>query len=405
MSWKPGSPSSTSLLMKSMLSPAKHRTLYLSPVYKIAGAEMSLLGMLRNINREVFEPLVALSGPGPLVERIARLGVETVIIPQQKLKPMNPLPYLKTVFSLVNLIRTRQIDLIHSNIGLSNQYGVVAARLTDIPIICHIRDILSKRSFRRMFLGYSDVLIANSHAVASSYAKYVAKSQKVVVIHNGVDLKEFSPICTKSGVFRRKLGLPDDAFIVGHIARICPEKGQHTLIDAMARVAKTHSEVYALIAGNIADHISDAFLMSLKQRVREQGLCERIIFTGFVDNIIELYADLDLVILPSLFEPFGRTLIEAMAMEKPVIAAAVGGPLEVVVEGETGFLVPPNDPDKLAEALLKILQDKELAKRLGENGKERVKRFFTIEEYVRKNEQVYLELLNSKNPGLRTTGS
>ncbi len=382
--------------MKSTLSPARHRILHLDPTSAIGGAEISLLELLRNLNREVFDPLVALPGPGPMVERMARLGVETVIIPQQKLKARNPLPYLKTVFYLVNLVRERNIDLIHSNADIGNQYGVVAARLTGIPIICHTRNILSKRPFQRMFLRYADVLIANSRAVAASYARYVAKSQKAVVIHNGVDIDEFSPIRTKSGVFRKKLGLPDDAFVVGHIARICPEKGQHTLIDAMALVEKTQSKAYALIVGDTVIDDSAPFLKSLKQRVLEHKLAERVIFTGFVENIVDLYTDLDLVVLPSLCEPFGRSLIEAMAMEKPVIASGLGGPLEIVENGITGFLVPPNDPVELAETILKILQDKKLAKRMGENGKERVKRF-SIEENVRKTEQVYLELLNSKS--------
>ena len=383
--------------MKSTPSLAKHRILFLDPTSAISGAEVSLLGLLRNLNREVFDPLVALPGIGPLFERVARLGVETVIIPQSKLKVSNPLPYLKTVFYLVKLIRERGVGLIHSNMDIGNQYGLVAARLTGIPIICHTRNILTKRPFQRMLLRYADVLIANSRAVKASYAMYVSKSQKVVVINNGVDLDEFSSLHAGIGMFREKIGVPNDAFVVGHIARICPEKGQHTLIDAMALVAKTQSKAYALIVGDTIVDNSTAFLMSLKQRVLEYELADKVIFTGFVDKIVDLYADLDLVVLPSLCEPFGRTLIEAMAMEKPVIASGVGGPLEIVENEVTGFLISPNDPVQLAEAILKVLQDKKLSKKLGENGKERVNRFFTIEENVRKNEQVYLELLNSKS--------
>lgn len=358
---------------------------------------MSLLGLLRHLNREAFEPLVALPGAGPLVERIARLGVETVILPQQKLKARNPLPYLKTVFSFVNLVRGRHIDLIHSNMDIGNQYGVVVAKLTGIPIICHTRNILSERSFRRMLLGYANVLIANSRAVAASYANYVTKSQKIVVIHNGVDSNEFSPIRARSGVFRRKLELPDDAFVIGHIARICPEKGQHTLIDAMALVAKTYSEVYALIVGDTIIDDSVAFLMSLKQRMLEHKLDERVIFMGFVDNIIDLYADLNLVVLSSLCEPFGRTLIEAMAMEKPVVATRAGGVVEVVEHGVNGLLVQPNNHIQLAETILKVIENRNAAREFGMNGRKLVERFFSIEQTVRKIEQVYLETLQSWN--------
>lgn len=379
--------------MRSTLSPVKHRILYLNVASTVSGAEMSLITLLRHLNREAFEPIVGLPGPGPLVERLARLGVETVMIPQQKLKARNPLPYLKTVLCLVNLVRRRGVDLIHSNMDICNQYGLVAARLTGIPIICHTRNMLSKRPFQRMLLRYADVLIANSRAVKASYARCVAKSQKVMIIHNGVDLDEFSTIRARSGMFRKKLGIPDDAFVVGHIARICPEKGQHTLIDAMALVAKTQSKAYALIVGDTIVDNSTAFLMSLKQRVLEYELTERVIFISFVDNIVDLYVDLDLVVLPSLYEAFGRTLIEAMAMEKPVIASGVGGPLEIVENGVTGFLVPPNDPVKLAEAILKVMDNRDVAREFGMNGRKRVERLFSIEQNVRKTEQVYLETL------------
>jgi len=354
---------------------------------------MSLLGLLQNLNKEAFEPLAALPGPGPLEERMADIGVETVIIPQQKLKARNPLPYLKTIYYLVNLIRKRNIDLIHSNMDIGNQYGLVAAKLTGIPIICHTRNILSERPFRRMFLRYADVLIANSHAVAASYGTYVCKSQKVVVIHNGLDLNEFSPNNTRRGIFRRKLKIPDDAFVIGHIARICPEKEQHTLIDAMTHVAQTHLEAYALIVGDTTIDDSAPFLSSLKQRVQEQKLAGRVVFTGFVDNIVDLYAAVDLVVLPSLCEPFGRTLIEAMAMGKPVVATRAGGAIEVVEDGVTGLLVPPENSPQLAEAILKIMEDRGAAREFGANGRKRAERLFSIEQNVRKIEQTYIETL------------
>jgi glycosyltransferase involved in cell wall biosynthesis len=381
--------------MKSTPSPGKHRILYLNPTSAIGGAEISLLELLRNLNREVFEPLVALPGLGPLVERVARLEVETVIIPQHKLKAKNPIPYLKTVFYLINLVRRRHVNLIHSNVEMGNQYGVMAARLSGVPIICHTRGLLSERPFRRMFLRYTDVLIANSRAVAASYANCVAKSQKVVVIHNGVDLDEFSPIRARSGVFRRKLGLPDNAFVIGHIARICPEKGQHTLIDAMTQITENHSEVYALIVGDTVIDDSAVFLTSLRQRVLQYELAEKVIFVSFVDNMIDLYADLDLVVLPSLCEPFGRTLIEAMAMGKPVVATRAGGAVEVVEHGVTGLLVPPKNHIQLAEAILKVTEDRDAAREFGMNGRTRVERLFSIEQNARKTEQVYLETLRS----------
>ncbi len=380
---------------KEVLFSTKHRILYLNPVSEIAGAEMSLLSLMSTLDREMFEPIVALPSPGPLVKRMAQLDVETITISQRQLKIKNPFPYFKTVFCLANLVRRRHVRLIHANAGISNQYGVMTARLCRIPIICHIRGFFGKRAFRRMFLNYADVLIANSHAVAASFSDFVSKSQKVVIIHNGVDLEGFSLNRTKAGMFRKKLGLPENAFVIGHLARVCPEKGQHILVDAIALVSDKHPEVYTLIVGDTSIDSSATFLASLKQQVQERGLLEKVIFLGFVHNIAELYADLDLVVLPSLKEPFGRTLIEGMAMMKPVIGTRAGGADEVVEDGVTGLLVPAGDSIQLAKAILNVMENRDAAREFGANGRKRVEKFFSIDQNVRKTEQIYLEVLRS----------
>lgn len=373
----------------------KYKILYINhPLSAISGAPISLLALLRNLNKEVFEPLVALPDSGHLFKLVSQLGVETVVIPQQKLKAKNPFPYLKTVFSLVSLVRKRHVNLIHSNMDIGNQYGVPAAKLTGIPIVCHTRNILGKRPFQRMFLNYSDVLIANSNAVAASYSKYVSRLQKIKVIYNGADLNEFSPSSTRRGMFRTRLGISEDAFIIGNIARICPEKGQHYLIDAMSEVTKKHSEVYAVIAGDTVIDDSAAFLMSLKKRVLEYGLTDKVIFIGFVENIIDLYADLDLVVLPSLCEPFGRVLIEAMSMEIPVIANRSGGPMEIVEDGQSGFLVDTSNTKTFADAIIRLLNDQPLCKKMGKRGREIVEKKFSIQTNVRNIESVYKSLLD-----------
>lgn len=383
--------------MKSTLLPRKYRILYLNPVSVISGAEISLLGLLRSLNREIFEPIVALPCSGPLVERINRLDVKVVIIPQQKVKIKNIFSYLKTVIYLFNLIRRRHINLIHCNMDICNQYALIAAKMTRIPIVCHTRNILGKRSFQRMFLNYSDVLIANSTAVAASYSKYVSRLQKIKVIYNGVDINEYFLSSTRSGIFRKQLGIPDHAFVIGHIARICPEKGQHTLIDAMAEVTKTHSEVYTLIVGETIVDNSAYFLKLLKQRVLDLGLSERVSFGGFVDNIKELYADLDLVVLPSLCEPFGRVLIEAMAMEIPVIANRWGGPMEIIEDGQSGLLVDTSNTKAFADTIIKLLNDQPLCKKMGKRGREIVEKKFSLQANVHGIETVYKSLLNQKH--------
>jgi glycosyltransferase involved in cell wall biosynthesis len=182
--------------------------------------------------------------------------------------------------------------------------------------------------------------------------------------------------------------------VIGQIAQITPNKGQDIFIRALAQVVRIHPNVRGLIVGgNTIIDDSDWFLDELKQLVKELGLVDKVIFTGFVKNMVNLYRCLDLVVLPSKSEGFGRTIAEAMAMTKPAVATKVGGLQEIIVEGKTGLLVPPGDSKALADAILKVVENPELARKFGINGRKRVEELFTVESNVKKTEQVYKSLI------------
>jgi len=268
---------------------------------------------------------------------------------------------------------------------------MIAAKLVGIPVITHTRNILGKRAFQRMFLRGADVLIANSRAVADSYARYVSKGQRVESIHNAVDTKYL--YLAESCDSRSRFKINSSEFVIGQIARIHPSKGQDVFIRALAQVVETHPNVRALIVGDTVIDNSDWFLDELKQLVKELDLVDKIIFTGFVEDIVEIYRSLDLVVLPSKSEGFGRTIAEAMAMSKPVVATKVGGLPELILDGETGILIPPEDSNAFAEAILRVIENRQLASELGINGRRRVEDYFSIENNVRETEQVYMSLL------------
>ena len=371
---------------------APHKILYLDSVSAIGGAERSLLLLLQNINRQHFKPMVVLPERGPLSEQIQALGVELKLLPLNKINVCNPLPYMKTVWSLVKILLTRRIDLLHCNTSICNQYGMIAARLVGLPVVTHTRNILGKRAFQRMFLGGADVLIANSRAVADSYAQYVSKDQRVEIIYNAVDTKYFRPHEERNS--RSRYNISDSKFVIGQIAQITPNKGQDIFIRALAQVVRKHPNVRGLIVGgNTIIDDSDWFLDELKQLVKELGLVDKVIFTGFVKNMVNLYRCLDLVVLPSKSEGFGRTIAEAMAMTKPAVAAKVGGLPEIIVEGKTGLLVPPGDSKALADAILKVVENPELARKIGTNGRIMVEEKFSIENNVKQIECEYMSLL------------
>lgn len=367
------------------------KVLYLDSVSVIGGAEISLLTLLKNLNRKMFDPLVILPERGMLCDRVQALNIELKLLPLNKINIRNPMPYLKTVWSLVKILRNHKIDILHCNMDICNQYGMIAAKLVGIPVVTHTRNILGKRAFRRMFLRGADVLIANSRICAESYSQYVSKGQRVDVIYNAVDTGQFHPEgrCDLKSRFNIRNG----EFVIGQIAQITPNKGQDVFIRALAQAVETHPNIRALIVGDTVIDNSDWFLDELKQLVKELDLVDKIVFTGFVEDIVDVYRCLDLVVLPSKSEGFGRTIAEAMAMTKPVIASRVGGLQELVLDGETGILTPPEDSNAFAEAILRMIEDRKLASELGINGRRRVEEKFSIEDSVKKTEQVYMSLL------------
>ena len=375
----------------------RFNVLYLTWNPAVWGAETSLLLLLTYLDRTLFNPIVVLPCTGPLSDRLANLEVETIIMPLNRLRWRNPVPYLRTVYRLVRLIKNKKIDLVHSNIEYCNQYAMPAAKITRRPTICNIRNIVpTKWDFREMLLWFPDALIANSRATAASFEPYARKFQQKAVIYNGLELDRFVPHEGDNSTFREQCGIKEGIFTIGVVARVVPAKGQHILIQSLAEVVKTNPNVCALIVGDAKSENTYSYLAELEKQVAEFQLTDNVVFTGYVENITELYASLDLVVLPSLAEPFGRALIEAMAMGKPVVATRAGGAVEVVDDGVTGLLVPPDDPASLAKAILEIKADRAFAAKLGENGRKRVARLFDIEENVRKTEQIYRDILVSE---------
>lgn len=370
---------------------APYKVLYLNSISAIGGAEMSLLAFLQKLNRRQFEPLVILPERGPLYERIQALGIKLKLVSLNKIDVHNPLPYLKTVWSLARILRSYGVDILHCNMDICNQYSVIAARLVGVPIVTHTRNILGRRAFRRMFLSWADVLIANSRAVADSYAQYISSNQRVEIIYNGVDIEEFHPDrgCKSKNHFK----ISNEEIVIGQIAQITPNKGQDVFIRALAHIVQINPHVRVLIVGDTIIDNSQWFLKKLKQLVQELGLNDKIIFTGFVEDIVDLYQTLDMVVVPSQIEGFNRTLIEAMAMAKPVIATDSGGPLEIVVAERNGLLVPYGNPEALARAILRLMDDPQLLSEFGANGRRRVEEQFSIEKSVKEIEQVYMSLI------------
>jgi len=212
---------------------------------------------------------------------------------------------------------------------------------------------------------------------------------KVVTIYNGVQTNEFAALAARAAARgRRAFGIPAGAPLVGAVGRLHRQKGFTDLITALAQVREHLPAVRLLLVGD------GELRGDLEAHAQALGLSEVVTFAGLRTDIPEILAELDLFALPSLWEGLPNVVLEAMAAGLPVVATAVGGTPEVVVDGVSGLLVPPHDPAALAEALVFLLRDPGMRRKIGQAGRKRVGQCFSVGQMVRKTEDLYETLLN-----------
>lgn len=352
---------------------------------------MSLLSLLESIDGRDFSPIVVVPSEGMLADRLMNIPIPVMVSPLYDGSRKQPFPLLQSVWRLLRLIEQERIALVHANIERCNRPVAIATKIARVPQICHVRNIQTRDSFRHFFLKIPPYLIANSQATSRSYAAYLRNSQKSYVVYNGVDLDRFDG----SRYPKSRFGIPEDAYMIAQISRITAEKGVHLFVESLSKISVLHPNAYGLIAGDTSVHGSEEYLLDLRKKVAELGLREKVKFVGRVDDVVAVYGASDLVVQPSISEPFGRTLIEAMAMGVPVIGTRAGGAMEVVEDGVTGLLVPPNRSDELTMAILTCMNNKQLAEKMGRDGRERVKRLFTAEKHARRLQELYVRILEA----------
>ncbi len=369
--------------------------LFLDHAPALGGAERSLLLLLKHLDRRRWQPHLACSG-GPLAEQAAALNVPVHRVPMPRLRrsPRFPADWLAGARAIARLAREIGAVLLHANTVRAALYAALAARLADIPFVWHMRDFwLSEarprrpwadRWGKRILCGAAAQVIANSHAVA---ARLPCRSQ-VTVVHNGIEVARFDPAMDATP-FRQEHGIPPDAPVVGTVGRLRPWKGHHRFLRAMARVVQEVPETRCLVVGGAVFGVDDDYPQQLRRLAADLGLAERAIFTGHLEDVRPALAALDVFVHAGDPEPFGLVNVEAMAMGKPVVAFAHGALPEIVVDGETGTLVPPHDEGALAAAVIAILNAPPRGRTMGAAGRRRAQALFEPRRMARAIQNVY----------------
>lgn len=405
----------------------QYRVLYVENASGVGGSVVSLYRLIQRLNRDRYEPLVLFHRPNGYAERFVQLGVEVACLhPALSERPASGGPtrdiaatlsrwsrtlerayreakftgwflrcHVPDALAIRRVIEQRHIHLLHLNNGpQSNHAGLLAAWWTRRPCVCHVRDYGVAYGLDRWLSRQVDYYAFMSTALQDQ-VKADAPNLRGGVIHDGLDLP---PPVTEAqrAQARRELGLSAADFVVGNVGRITTWKGQDVFLRALARVRLQAPHLKALIVGEPDPPSERRYLEELQALTRQLGLEAVVQFTGFRADIPTVMSALDLLVHSSSSpEPFGIVLIEGMAAGCPVVATRAGGVLDIVQDGQTGWLVPVKDDAAMAEAITKALRDRELARRLGQNGRQHVATKFSVAQYVAGVEAVYADLLAS----------
>ncbi len=347
----------------------------------VGGGEESLLLLLGALDRTRWAPAVVVPTDEAVAARARALGLRVAVIPLPTLRRPG-LAIVRSVLALRRLVVTTGAALVHANGSRAMAYAGVAGRLARRPVIWHVRIGERDPLLDRALGALAARVIVISTAVARRFPRGLAS--KIRVVHNGVDLGRFAPR-PPSKDLRRALGVPDGRPVVVSVGRFVAFKGYAHLLDAAAVLDTTRPGVHWILVGD------GGLRAELEAQARRLGLGAQVHFTGWRDDVPDILALGDLFVLPSTNEAFGRVLIEAMAMARAVVATDAGGVPEIVVDGETGVLVPPADPPALAAAVQALLDAPARAARLGAAGRRRAESTFALASHVAAVERVYRE--------------
>jgi glycosyltransferase involved in cell wall biosynthesis len=374
------------------------RVLYLNHVSQVSGAEISLLSMVEGARSAGVDPRVVLPGPGPLAQRLSALGVPVDWAPLYRVhRTKNPLRLarlginLERVAHRLETVSSRdRIDLVHSNSTTAHLFAAYARRRIGRPLLWHARDLVPLGRWAPWLSRQARCLIAISQVVADKLVEGGAEREKIAVIHPGVAAPETHG---RRDEIRAEWGCTDEQVIFGMVGQVVPWKGHRDFLDAALILTEQDDRGRFVVVGDdlFGDH--PVLRAEVRARAATPPLRGRTLVTGQRQDIGDVLDALDCLVLPSHGEPFGRVLVEAMLLGKPVIATDAGGPREIVQRGITGLLVPQKDPSALAAAMLQVARNRTDSTQMGEAGRRRAQLLFSVERNVEKTVEVYRSLL------------
>lgn len=377
----------------------KIRILFITVGLEIGGTEKMIVRILRNINKHRYDvSLCCLEKKGPLHHEIERGKIDVLYLNIPK-RPLlySLLLHFVAVVRLFLILRKKRFKIVHSFLPRANIISRIAGYMAGVPIVISSNRTSRIRKKYYLFLDWlTSPLVDKITAVSNAVGRYTIKKMKmkrdkIAVIENGIDFKNL-----EIEHYRKEdWGINSNTDVIGIVGRLVPVKGHKCFLRAAQIIKRESPHVKFFIVGDGPER------ERLKQMVRDLDLIDNIVFTGMVQNIFKFIKIFDILVSCSLWEGMSNSILEAMAMGKPVVATQVGGTPEIVIDGVNGFLVPSKDACLLASKVLILLRDRELCQRMGESGKIIVKERFDIKHTIRKMEDMYNNLLIEKGVSVK----
>lgn len=352
------------------------------------GGQRSLRDLLAVLDRSRYRPIAVLPQDGPLAFALRADGITTRFLPLPRIGPVSLLKAPRALLDLVALGRRKGAVLLHSDSPRSALYAGLAARRLRVPHVWHVRaSQASSEAADRLLASLARRVIAVSQAAAGRSAA-LRRSPHVTVVRTGIDA---APLFDRESA-RARLGLKARGAVLGVVGRLEADKGGDDALAAFARLhAADPSRLLVFVGGPGEDA---GYALSLQHRTEALGLRDAVVFAGPRPDAAALLPAFDVLMHPSRHEALPRVLIEALRSGVPVVAAAAGGTCEVIEDGVTGLLVPARDPEALARAVGRLLDDERLRGACAAAGTERARTRFDLDAMGRAIETIYEELLS-----------
>jgi glycosyltransferase involved in cell wall biosynthesis len=371
--------------------------LHIQKVAGIAGSENHLLTLLPRLREYGYQPTMLVLAdrndrPSPFVESMRTAGISTDVM--MMLGDVDPLLVLR----LARLMKRRGYPIVHTHLFHADIYGTLGGRLAGIRNIVSTKHGFNPWRYKRGYAlldrtaGYFQQRVITISGALGRWLVRVERlpTEKIRVVHYAIDANQFCDGISSSHDRLANIATP----IVGTVSRLIHQKGVHILIQAFADCLRRHGDCSLIIVGD------GPVRSKLERQASNLDISGRVHFLGYVAHpeLSSVIREFDVFALPTFGEGFGLVLLEAMCCGKPIVASEVMSIPEIVLDGKTGILVPPNDMSSLSDALLKLIQDERLGQQFGTAGRERVEQKFTVERMVQGTIEVYEDMLRYADP-------